>query len=118
MHANDSVLDDCRQRKPVEKVVQALPCANAVSLSHALDALEPEPEQRVDISRLVISTYQMYMGRMLDLQGEQQANGLEGVRTAVNVVSQEQIVDVCDIPRRRWRAVFVEQPHKITKLAV
>ena len=64
---------------PVEEVVEPLPCPDAVDLAHALNALEPEAEQRVDVCRLVVASNEVDVRRVLDLEGQKQTNGLEGV---------------------------------------
>ena len=52
MHADDAVLDEGGQGEPVEEGVDALPGPEALLVAHALYALQPEPEQRVDVRRL------------------------------------------------------------------
>ena len=71
--------DDYDYYVPVEEVVEPLPCPDAIDLAHALNALEPEAEQRVDVCRLVVASNEVDVRRVLDLEGQKQTNGLEGV---------------------------------------
>mmetsp|Transcript_42981 Transcript_42981/g.102033 ORF Transcript_42981/g.102033 Transcript_42981/m.102033 type:complete len:212 (-) Transcript_42981:215-850(-) len=56
--------------------------------------------------------------RVLDFEGEQQADGLQRVRPAVDIVSEEQVIDVGDVARRRGVAVLFKQAHEVSKLPV
>ena len=49
VHADDAVLYQRGQGQPVEEGVDALPGPEALLVAHALDALQPEPEERIDI---------------------------------------------------------------------
>ena len=69
-------------------------------------------------THLVVASNQMHRGRVLDLQREQQADGLERVRAAVDIVAEEKIVDVRDVPSGAGRAILLEKAHQVTKLAV
>ena len=66
----------------------------------------------------MVAPDQMHRGGVLDLEREQQADGLERVRAAVDVVAEEKIVDVRDVPGGAGRAVLFEKSHQVTKLAV
>ena len=55
---------------------------------------------------------------MLNLEGQQQADGLQGVGAAVDIVAQEEVVDVGDVAGRAGRAVLLKQAHEVPKLAV
>ena len=67
---------------------------------------------------LVVAANQVHRVRVLDLEREEQADGLERVRAAVDVVAQEDVVDVRDVARRARRAVLFKQAHEVPKLAV
>ena len=49
MHADNAVLYQRGQGQPVEEGVDALPGPEPLLVAHALDALQPEPKQRVDV---------------------------------------------------------------------
>ena len=55
---------------------------------------------------------------VLDLEGQQQADGLQAVSAPVHIIPQEQVVDVRDVSRCAGRAILLEQPHQIPKLAM
>lgn len=66
----------------------------------------------VDAGTLVVPTEQEEVLRVLDLIGQQQADGLQRLLAPVHVVPQEQVVAL-------WReAAVLEQPQKVIVLAV
>ena len=67
---------------------------------------------------LVIATYEVHRMWVLDLESKQQADGLEAVRSPVDIVAQEQVIDVGDVACSAGRAILLEQPHEVAKLAV
>ena len=69
-------------------------------------------------THLVVASDQVHRGGVLDLEREQQADGLERVRAAVDVVAEEKIVDVRDVPGSARRAVLFEKAHQVAKLPV
>ena len=52
VHAEDALLDASGQGEPVEAVVEARPGHDARLVPHALYALYPEAEQRIDVRSL------------------------------------------------------------------
>jgi hypothetical protein len=52
VHAQDAVLDEGGQRQVVEERVEAGPRPDAVRVAQALDALQAEAEQGVDVGGL------------------------------------------------------------------
>ena len=52
MHADNAVFNESSQREPVEEGVDALPGPEALLVAHALYALQPEPEESIDVRRL------------------------------------------------------------------
>lgn len=66
----------------------------------------------------MVAAYEVHGLGVLELEREQQADGLQGVRAPVHVVAQEQVVDVGDVARGRGRAVLLEQPHQVPELPV
>jgi hypothetical protein len=55
VHAQYLPLNQRRQRQPVEQRVDALPHPDAVLVPQPLQALEAEPEQRIDVGGLVVA---------------------------------------------------------------
>ena len=71
-----------------------------------------EAVDAVDTGTLVVPTEQEEVLRVLDLIGQQQADGLQRLLAPVHVVPQEQVVTL-------WReATVLEQPQKIIVLAM
>lgn len=71
-----------------------------------------EAVDAVDAGTLVVPTEQEEVLWVLDLIGQQQADGLQRLLAPVHVVPQEQVVTL-------WReATVLEQPQKIIVLAV
>ena len=66
----------------------------------------------------MVAADQVHGRRVLYLEREEQADGLERVRAAVDVVAEEEIVDVGDVPSGAGRAVLFEKAHQVPKLAV
>mmetsp|Transcript_25633 Transcript_25633/g.42855 ORF Transcript_25633/g.42855 Transcript_25633/m.42855 type:complete len:215 (+) Transcript_25633:1200-1844(+) len=66
----------------------------------------------------MISTYEVYRLRIFDLEGQQQHDRLQRVRAAIDVVPEEEVVDVRDVPLGGWAAELREQAHEVPKLAV
>ena len=64
----------------------------------------------------VVAAYEVDVARVLNLEGEQQANGLQGVRSSIHIVTQEQVVNIGDVPSSAWHAVLLKQPHEVSKL--
>ena len=97
-----------------EKIDQRVVLAAFAFFSFLFSSVPPNAEQ----THLVVASDQVHRGRVLDLEREQQADGLERVRAAVDVVAEEKIVDVRDVPSGARRAVLLEKAHQITELAV
>lgn len=76
MHAEDLPLDERRERQPIKQRVDALPHPDAVLVAEALEALEAEAEERVDVGGLVVAADEVDGARVLDLEREQQADAV------------------------------------------
>ena len=75
-------------------------------------------EQYFSVLYLMVATDEVHILGVLDLEGQEQADGLQGVGPSVHIVPQEQVVDVGDVACRAGHAVLLEQPHQVPKLAV
>ena len=66
----------------------------------------------------MVAADEVHVFGVLDLQGQQQADGLQGVGPAVDVVPQEEVVNVGDVAGRAGRAVLLKQAHEVPELPV
>jgi hypothetical protein len=108
VHAKDFLVDQRSNGQAVEAVGENFPQFNGVSpLALIVKSVDP-----VDGRALVIASKQEEIFRVLDLVGKQQAYGLQGLFSAVNVVAQEEVV------RIGWEAAILEKAKKIIILAV
>jgi hypothetical protein len=99
MHGEDLLVDDSGNRKAVKAVCKCLPQLDVVS---AL-ALIIETVDTVDGGALVVAAENEKVLRVLDLVCKQQADGLERLLAAIDVVAQEQVVSL------RGEATVLEQ---------
>ena len=110
VHADDALLDDGREGHPVENGVEALPrpqpallacesstheqtprhvCARAwLPRTQALDALQAEAEQRVDVSRLMVPAQQVHILGVLDLRRSAARRQCANERTGQDVAGR------------------------------
>jgi hypothetical protein len=98
-------------------------------LTEPLHAFNTEAEQRIDVGSFVISAEQVHVLGVFDLDAgspsdrpspithaarlracylerEQERDGLERMRTAVNIVAEEQVIDVCNVASSGRAAVL------------
>jgi len=106
--AENLLIDNGRHRQAVEAVREGLPQLDAV----ATLALVVESVYAIDAGALVVAAQQEEVLRVFDLVGEQQADGLQRLLAAVDVVAQEEVV------RLRRKAAVLEQTQQIVVLAV
>lgn len=94
-------------------------CATKVGGGRARAGRRPARQKNPgQTPHLVVAADQVHCVRVLDLEREQQADGFQRVRAAVDIVAQEDVVDVSDVPRRARRAVLFKKAHEVPKLAV
>jgi len=108
VHSEDLLVDDRSDRKAVEAVGECLPQLDVV----APLALVIETIDTVDRRALVVAAQDEEVLRIFDLVCEQQADGLEGLLSSVNIVAQEKIVGL------RWESAIFEETQKIVILSV
>ena len=108
MHAQDLVVDERGNRQAVEAVCEDFPELDAVT---AL-ALVVEAVDAIDGGALVVAAQQEEVLGVLDLVREQEADRLERLLPAVDVVAQEQVVCI------RREPTVLEQPQQVVVLAV
>jgi hypothetical protein len=108
VHGEDLLIDDGGNGKAVEAVGESLPKLDVVS---AL-ALIVETVDTVDRGTLVVTTQNEEVLRVLDLVGEEKANGLERLLATVDVVAEEEVVGL-------WGETTVfEKTQQVVVLAV
>lgn len=88
MHGEDLLVDDSGDRKAIEAVGERLPQLDVVS---AL-TLVVETVDAVDRGAFMVTSQDEEILGVLDLVCEEQADGLEGLLAAINVVAQEEVV--------------------------
>ncbi len=108
MHGEDLLVDDGGNGQTVEAVGKGLPQLDVV----AALALVVEAVDAVDGRALVIAAQDEEVLGVLDLVGQQQADGLERLLAAVDVVAQEEVVGL------GREAAILEQPQQVVVLAV
>ena len=120
MQADDSIINNSCKREPIKEIVDLVEDRVWVVwiFSKPTAALLSESESIVDPLVLVVSSQQMDLVWELDLQGHQQADGLQRVSTSVNIVTQEQVVITLDISAVIWDSPQVEEPHQILVLSM
>mmetsp|Transcript_46438 Transcript_46438/g.94613 ORF Transcript_46438/g.94613 Transcript_46438/m.94613 type:complete len:335 (-) Transcript_46438:226-1230(-) len=108
MHGEDLVVDDCRDRQAVEAVRERLPQFDVV----ATLALIVEAVDSVNGCALVVTTQDEEVFGVLDFVRQQQTNGLQALLSAVDVVTEEQVVGV-------WgKAAVLKQAQQVVVLSV
>lgn len=108
VHGENLLINDGGNRQTVEAISKSLPQLNVV----AALALVVESIDTVDRSALVVATQNEEVLGILDLVGEQEADGLERLLATVDIITEEQVVGL-----RGETAVF-EEAQKVVVLAV
>ena len=103
MHTENLFIDKSSNRETVKTVSEYLPHFNAIPLL----ALVIESVDTVYRGTLMVPTQEKEVLFVFDLVGEEEANGLDTLLTAVYIVPKEQIV------RSRWVATVLKQPQEI-----
>ena len=108
MHGEDLLVDDRSNWQAVEAVSEGLPQLDVVS---AL-ALVVEPVNAVDGGTLVVAAEDEEVLWIFDLVCEEKADGLEGLLSSVDIVTQEEVVCF------RWESAVLKESEEIVILAV
>ena len=88
MHANNLVINDRTARKTVEGVTELLPHLNREPAT----TLVVKAVNSVDTGALVVATQQEKVFWILDFVGKKKTNNFQRLLSAVDIVSQEEIV--------------------------
>ena len=108
MHGENLLVDDRGNGKTVEAVGEGLPELDVV----ATLALVVEAVDAVDGGALVVAAEDEEVLGVLDLVGEEKADGLEGLLATVDVVAEEEVVGL------GGEAAVLEETEEIVVLAV
>jgi len=108
MHAENLLVDDGGDWQTVEAIGESLPQFDVVS---AL-AFVVETVDSVDGGALVVSSEDEEVLWVFDLVGEQKADGLEGLLSTIDVISQEEIVGLW------WESSILEKAEQVVVLSV
>ena len=108
VHADDLVVDDGAAREAVEGVAEGLPQLDG----EAAAALVVEAVDAVDAGALVVAAKDEEVFGILDLVREEEADDLEGLLAAVDVVAEEEVVGL------GGESAVLEQAEEVGVLAV
>lgn len=108
VHAEDLLVDDGSNREAVEAVCESFPEADVVTTL----AFVVETVDSVDGGTLVVATEEEEVLRVLDLEGEEEADGLKTLLSTIDVVSEEEVVGL------RGEASVLKESEKIQVLSV
>ena len=97
VHADNFVVDEGGNRHAVEAILELLPDADGV----ATLAFVVETIDTIDLTALVVASQEEEVLLKLDFVCEEQDDGLKGVLSSVDIVTEEQIVSF-----RREAAIF------------
>lgn len=108
VHGEDLLVNDGGNGQAVEAVGKCLPQLDVV----ASLALIVETVDAVDGGTLVVAAQDEEVLGVLDLVGQEKADGLEGLLATVDVVTEEEVVGL------RWEATVLEETEEVVVLAV
>jgi hypothetical protein len=108
VHGENLLVDDSSDRKAVEAVGESLPQLDVI----ATLALVVESIDTVDRGALVVAPKDEKVFGVLDLVGEEQADGLKRLFSSVDVIAKKEVVGL------RREATVLEESEKIVVLSV
>jgi hypothetical protein len=108
VHGEDLLINDGGNGQAVEAVGKCLPQLDVV----ASLALIVETVDAVDGGTLVVAAKDEEVLGVLDLVGQEKADGLEGLLATVDVVTEEEVVGL------RWESTVLEETEEVVVLAV
>lgn len=91
VQAKNLVLDQCGEREIVKQVGEVFPDVGVAILPKALVI---ESIDLSDLSTLMVAAKNRHAIFVSNLEGDEQRDGFDGIITAVNIVSHEQIIGV------------------------
>ena len=108
MHGEDLLVNDGSDWQAVETIGKGLPQLDVISSL----AFVVETVDSVDRGALVVTAEDKEVFRVFDLVGQEQADGLEGLLSTVDVVTKEEVVCLW------WEAAILEKTEKVVILAM
>ena len=108
MHGEDLLINDGRNWQAIEAIGECLPQLDVV----ASLALVVESVDTIDGRALVVAAQDEEVLWILDLVREQEADGLEGLLAAVDIVAEEEVVGF------GWKSAVLEQSQEVVVLSV
>lgn len=108
MHGEDFLVDDGGDWQAVEAIGEGFPELDVV----ASLALVVEAVNAVDGRALVVAAEDEEVLGVLDLVGQEKADGLKGLLATVDIVTEEEVVGL------RWEATVLEETEEVVVLAV
>jgi len=108
VHCEDLLIDNGGDRQAIEAVGKGLPQPDVISpLAFVVEAVDT-----VDASTLMVPTKKKEVLGVLNLIGEEEADSLEGLLTAVDIIAKEEVVGF-------WgKAAVLEQAEEVVVLAM
>lgn len=108
VHGEDLLVDDGSNWQAVEAIGKGLPQLDVISSL----AFVVETVDSVDRGTLVVTAEDEEVFRVFDLVGQEQADGLKGLLSTVDVVTKEKVVCLW------WETAILEKTEEIVILAV
>jgi len=125
MDAQDPVLcllvkDDCSKWHPLEQLVNLLENRAWVFnvLIKTLSTFLTETEVLVDMTVFMVTAQKEDLTRILEFEGEEEADDFETLSATVNVISEEHVVKATNITCLLWCAPDIEESHQISVISV
>jgi hypothetical protein len=91
MHANNLIINDGTARQTIKSVAKLLPHLDR----EATAALIVESVNPIDSCALVVAAQKEKVLGVLDFVGKEETNNLERLLSAIDIVTQEQVVGLC-----------------------
>lgn len=108
MGAEYLLIDDSGDGEAVEDITEGLPELDVVPAA----TLIVEAINTIDACALMVATEDEEVLRVADLEGEEEADGLDGLSSTVDVVTQEEVVCI------GREAAVLEEPEQVVVLTV
>lgn len=102
------LIDDSGNGEAVEHITEGLPELDVVPAA----TLIVEAINTIDACALMVATEDEEVLRIADLEGKEEADGLDGLSSTVDVVTQEEVVCI------GRKATILEEPEQVVVLAV
>lgn len=108
MHAENLLINKCCDGEAIEAISEGLPQLDVI----AALALIIKSVNTINGCALVVATEEEEVLRVLDLVGQEEAHGLEGLLATINIIPQEEVVGI------GWETAIFEKSEQIVVLPV